>query len=167
MIYLLDSNSFIEANNRHYRMPVVPGFWEWLTRPHDNIMIQSIIPVLKELTKETRKPDELSRWAAENKALFIPVDDDSTQLIFKKIAKYVNAHQIYARREIGHFLAGADPWLIAAAKNLSACIVTHEVPVADDSKKVKIPNIAKIFDVEYLDVFDLLESNSVELILAN
>ena len=34
MMYLLDSNVFIEAKNRHYPFDVVPAFWDWLVRAH-------------------------------------------------------------------------------------------------------------------------------------
>lgn len=50
MIYLLDANSFIQAKNLHYRMHVVPGFWQWLTSIHPHHRIASIDPIYKELT---------------------------------------------------------------------------------------------------------------------
>lgn len=68
MIYLLDANSFLEAKNRHYRMKVVPGFWEWLTTTHDAIFLQSITAVFDELTKNKSNPDELSHWAQQNRS---------------------------------------------------------------------------------------------------
>ncbi|MFC2993598.1 DUF4411 family protein [Halomonas tibetensis] len=30
MTYLLDANTYIQAKSLHYRMHIVPGFWEWL-----------------------------------------------------------------------------------------------------------------------------------------
>lgn len=55
--------------------------------------------------------------------------------------------------------------MIAAAKAWEATIVTHEVLVASNSKKVKIPNVAREFKVDYIDVFDLLEQSACELVL--
>lgn len=167
MIYLLDTNSFIEAENRHYRMPVVPGFWEWLTVPHEQITIQSITPVFEELTDNQHDPDRLSNWAKENRELFIPVTSVEIQEKFKEIANYLDSQKHYSRAKIDHFLSGADPWLIAAASIKSAKIVTHEIPVPPGSRKIKIPNIAHQYDIPCLDIFDLLELSKRTFILAN
>ena len=32
MIYLLDSNTLIEAKNRYYGMTICPGYWSWVIR---------------------------------------------------------------------------------------------------------------------------------------
>ncbi len=167
MIYLLDTNSFIEAGNRHYRMQVVPGFWEWLTTSHEQITIQSITPVFEELTDNQHNPDELSNWAKENHELFVPVTDVEIQEKLKEIANYLNGQKHYSRETINHFLSGADPWLIAAANVKSAKIVTHEKLVPSSSRKIKIPNIARQYDIPYLDIFDLLELSKRTFILAD
>lgn len=166
MIYLLDANSFIEAKNRHYRMNVVPGFWEWLTTQQQNISLQSIIPVFDELTISKGNPDDLALWAIKNKSLFISTTNQEIQQEFASIANYLVTHPTYSQQEVTRFLSGADPWLIATAKISGAQIVTHEVPVPKNSKKVKIPNIAREFEVECLDVFDLLGLSGYQLALA-
>lgn len=165
MIYLLDANSFIEAKHKHYRMRVVPGYWEWLLSQQPGHQIQSIVPVYKELTSNSADKDDLHLWAENHKNLFIGVDGVDTQQAFSEVANYLAEHQWYSDAEKARFLAGADPWLIAAAKALGATLVTHEVPVPDNSKKVKIPNIAREFSVDYMDVFDLLELTGCELLL--
>ena len=71
----------------------------------------------------------------------------------------------FPRHHKDNFLGGADPWLIAMAKVSGAKVVTHEEPVPPDSHKIKLPNIATIFDVECLDIFDLLEFSECEFIL--
>lgn len=165
MIYLLDANSFIEAKNRHYRVKVVPGFWEWLTIQQQNISLQSIIPVFDELTKNKNNPDDLALWATANKSFFVATSSQEIQQVFTNIANHLATHPTYSQQEIARFLSGADPWLIATAKANGAKIVTHEVLVPANSKKVKIPNVAKYFEVEYLDIFDLLELSGHQLSL--
>ena len=51
------------------------------------------------------------------------------------------------------------------AKVSDAKVVTHEEPVPPDSHKIKLPNIATIFDVECLEVFDLLQFSECKFIL--
>ena len=165
MIYLLDANSFIQAKNLHYRMHVVPGFWQWLTSIHPHHQIESIDPIYKELTKNTSDPDELHHWAMSNKSLFKTANSPDTQAVFAEIANYLATHPTYSQTEVSRFLSGADPWLIAAAKTTGAKIVTHEVPVPDNSRKVKIPNVAKTFAVEHVDIFDLLELSECKLVI--
>ena len=33
-MYLLDSDVFIDAKNRHYGFDIVPAFWDWLSQAH-------------------------------------------------------------------------------------------------------------------------------------
>ncbi|RAJ92939.1 DUF4411 family protein [Aliidiomarina maris] len=165
MIYLLDANSFIQAKNLHYRMRVVPGFWDWLVKPHDGVILESIDHVYAELTKHTGSPDELHGWAQSHKHFFRASNDLTTQQVYARIANHVALQQAYSQAEIKRFLRGADPWLIATAKNLSATIVTHEVVVPANSSKIKIPNVAREFEVQCTDIFDLLELTSAQLVL--
>lgn len=167
MIYLLDANSFIQAKNLHYRMGVVPGFWEWLLKEHETLDIRSIDRVYDELTKNSNDPDQLHKWSAAHKALFQDSTSIQIQQIYGEIANHVAAHPVYSQAEVQRFLSGADPWLIAAAKALGGIIVTHEVIVPNTSRKVKIPNIAREFGVEWIDVFDLLELTEDRLVLEN
>lgn len=167
MIYLLDANSFIQAKNLHYRMGVVPGFWEWLLKVHETVDIRSIDRVYDELTKNNNDPDELHKWSTAHKAFFKDSTSIQIQQIYGDIANHVAAHPVYSQAEVQRFLGGADPWLIAAARALGGIIVTHEVIVPETSRKVKIPNIAREFDVEWMDVFDLLELTEDRLVLEN
>ncbi|MRJ45693.1 DUF4411 family protein [Idiomarina loihiensis] len=167
MIYLLDANSFIQAKNLHYRMEVVPGFWEWLLKVHETADIRSIDHVYDELTKSNNDPDELHKWSTAHKAFFKDSTSIQIQQIYGDIANHVAAHPVYSQAEVQRFLGGADPWLIAAARALGGIIVTHEVIVPETSRKVKIPNIAREFDVEWMDVFDLLELTEDRLVLEN
>ena len=56
--------------------------------------------------------------------------------------------------------------MIATAKTLDATVVTQEVTVPEDSKKVKIPNICNEFEVDYCNTFELLEILGVKFMLS-
>ncbi len=62
----------------------------------------------------------------------------------------------YTVKDRDVFSSGADPWLIAKASVINATVVTLESMVPGNSKKVKIPNICKQFDVEFINTFRLL-----------
>ncbi|MGQ4277602.1 DUF4411 family protein [Pseudidiomarina sp. E22-M8] len=165
MIYLLDANSFIEAKLRHYRMRVVPAYWEWLLKPHKRFQLQSIDQVYNELTHSSKKVDDLHLWSKSQRHFFRDSKSQTDQANFAKIANYVSTHSRYKASHKTKFLGGADPWLIAKAMTLGATIVTHEKPVDESSTRVKIPNVASEFNVSSTDIFDVLEASGDQFIL--
>ncbi len=50
--YLLDAKSYIAAENVHYRMHIVPGFWDWLDAQAENGQVASIEMVRTELLSD-------------------------------------------------------------------------------------------------------------------
>lgn len=162
MSYLLDANSYIQAKNAHYRMNFCPGFWEWLDASFLLGHLSSISMVYKELTDYG---DELSDWVKQRQIQFDAIDDRATQEFFGKIAEHVMAMKLPTDPEKIRFLGGADPWLIAKAATTGKTIVTHEVMAPDNSKKIKIPNVCKDFNVSYITSFDLLDALQARLIM--
>ena len=58
-MYLLDSNIFIEAQNRYYANDICPGFWDWLDDANRRGLVASIGEVYEELSDRT---DPLAQW---------------------------------------------------------------------------------------------------------
>jgi hypothetical protein len=164
LIYLLDANAYIEAKNHYYRMTVCPGFWDWMDLQFASGQVASIRMVFDELSNYG---DALSEWVKIRQPHFVEVDDETTQEVFTEIAQFVVEHPDYTEPHVSKFLAVADPWLIAKAKTLGATVVTHEVLVPSGSKKVKIPNICREFDVDFCNTFDLLEAVAAQFVLRN
>lgn len=160
--YLLDANAYIQAKNLHYRMEIVPGFWDWLDIQMGRDEVGSIDMVFDELTAGG---DLLADWAGVRKVRMLAVDDESTQSIFADVANFVMAHPVYKEPHTSFFLDGADPWLIAGAAASGATVVTHENRVPADSKRPKIPNVCEEFGVPYLSTFDLMGKLSARLVL--
>lgn len=162
MIYLIDSNIFIEAKNRYYGFDFCPAFWDFLDKEISKTTIFSIKEVYTELSKGD---DDLALWIKDRKdtSFFIPVDDEETQKEFMKIAQYVQSN--FSQEEVNKFLSVADPWLIAKAKVLGATIVTHEVLAPINTKKVKIPNICAYFGINYSNPFNMLRDLGAEFII--
>lgn len=160
--YLLDANTYIQAKNLYYRMHIVPGYWDWLDQQLDNAQAGSIRLVYDELAGYG---DELSAWVRARRERFLPESDEATQQAFSDIANYVMSHPIYTELHAGNFLAKADAWLIAKAMTTGAEVVTHEERVADNSSKVKIPNVCRHFGVKYRNTYDLMDTLRMTLIL--
>lgn len=60
MVYLLDSNVFIQAKNLHYGFDFCPGFWDWMVQSNSEGKVFSIEKVKEELFAGD---DELTGWA--------------------------------------------------------------------------------------------------------
>ncbi|MFB4205351.1 DUF4411 family protein [Arhodomonas sp. KWT2] len=160
--YLLDANTYIQAKNFHYRMHIVPGFWDWLDLHFHNGAVGSFRPVRDEL--EAGK-DQLSDWVKERRDVFVPVDDEATQTAFADIANFVMTHDVFAEPHTTTFLDGADPWLIAKAIACGAEVITQETRVAANSKKVKVPNLCEVYRVPYRNTYDLMDLLEARLVL--
>lgn len=157
--YLLDSNVFIEAKNRYYGFDLCPGFWEWLKPQIEHGIVASIEEVAVELKQYD---DGLYKWAIEqNKNIFLP-PDDAVQTNLKNIIEF--AHKNYKGKALDKFCDGADCWLIAHALTYEYTVVTQEV-LSNRKNEIKIPNVCNLFNVKYINTFDLLRRQKVCFVL--
>jgi len=164
MDYLLDANIFIQAQNQHYSMDFCPAFWDFIKKEADNKIIISTDMVYDELKMYN---DEVSQWVVEHRDLIFTIssEDSIIQKRFMDIANFVSNHHRYKESEKIRFLDGADPWLIATASTLNLTIVTHEVLVPINSTKVKIPNVAREFNVTCITPYKMIRDLGVEFVL--
>lgn len=166
MMYLLDSNIFIQAKNFQYPFDAFPGFWEWLQRDMKAGIVASIKPVYDELT---RGNDELTDWVAVCEACgcFLSIDDSDTQRRFTEIASWaVNPAQNFNPSAYQEFLQVADSWLVAKAYSTRSTIVTLERFDAQCKRRVLIPNVCRAFGVEYIDTIELIRRIGVRFGIA-
>lgn len=162
MIYLLDANTYIEAKNRYYGMEFCPAYWDWLDQQFTMGVAGSIDMIGRELKDGN---DDLAEWVKARGTQFIANDDEATQDVFTNIVQFVMSKNFNpANRD--QFLAKADPWLIAKAKTTAATVVTHESTLNDTSKKVKVPNICKQFDVRCINTFAFLRETQAKFCLS-
>jgi hypothetical protein len=153
-MYLLDSNIFVEAQDKYYANDICPGFWDWLDEANREGLVASISEVYEELAGRT---DPLAKWikARQDTDRFLDVTDDKTQSSFAEIIQYIEEVGQYTRPNKDQFLCGADPWLIAKAKTMGWRLATHE-QFSEQSTKVKIPNVCRNFGVENCSTFEML-----------
>jgi hypothetical protein len=165
MMHILDSNTFIEAKNRYYGMAFCPAYWKWIQNQYQALEVASISFVADELK---RGNDELTEWVKDNPELFLSVSDSATQQAFAQVAELV-AGQAPSMKNgaLEEFMSGADTWLIAKAMTSGAVVVTHESYNPANKKKFLIPNICKLFEIDYLNTFELLQKLDAKFILSD
>jgi len=163
MIYLLDTNTFVEAKNRYYNMTVCPAYWQWLRQKFASHDVASISMVGDELKKGD---DELADWAKDHPALFIGVDDVGTQTCFAQVANLIVSQSAQMKAgAVEDFLSGADPWLIAKAMATHGTVVTHEAYNPNAKRKFLIPNVCEQFGIGWMNTFDMLSRLEARFIL--
>lgn len=163
MSYLLDSNTFIEAKNGYYHFDVCPGFWDWILARHAVGDLFSIEKIGQELNEGT---DELADWAVAPAASLFLSPDEKTIAEMKRVTEWV-MKQPYDEKNRARFFSKADPFLIAHAIAHKHTVITHETKVAEDSRKVKVPNVCDAFGVPWMHSFAMLKKEKARFILAN
>jgi hypothetical protein len=118
--YTIDTCSFT-AMRRVYPEDVFPGAWRKLTELAHSSSIISIDEVLEELQAED---DEVSKWAKQHAAIFLPLDADIQTEATKILANHRTLVDLRKPR------SGADPFVIAAAIVHGCSVVTEEKTVA-------------------------------------
>lgn len=161
-MYLLDANTYIQAKNLHYQMSFCPAYWSWLDQQYKASLLMSIQAVYEELADGN---DELSEWVKDRKNHFIPASRDDIQERLAEVAQYVAELDGKKQEFVAEFLSKADPWLVATAAVVGGTVVTHEIPVPENSSKVKIPNICEVFGVPYITTFQLLNQLEAQFVL--
>ena len=152
MVYLLDSNVFIEAKNRYYGLDFCPGFWDWMmSRNHDGVLF-SVEKVAEEILKGK---DELSDWMDENaKDLFLS-PDNALNPALAQVSHRANGQE-YRQSAVSQFFQSADYYLVAHALAHSCAVVTLEISGTGSKKRIKIPDVCKGLGVSCINPFEML-----------
>ena len=161
MAFLLDTNTLIQAKNDYYAFGLCPGFWDWLVKANAEGTVYSIEPVLREIRDGN---DDLTAWANNQPPeFFLPVDT-ATAAKLPHVIQWVQSTDFReeAKRD---FLAKADPILIAYALAHGCSLVTHEVHIQGEKRKVKIPTVCRALGVDYVRTFQMLSSENVRFVL--
>ena len=161
MAYLLDANTFMEAKNGYYDFDVCPGFWEWIMVKHGEGSVLSIEKVGEELKAGS---DKLASWAVGIAASLFKPPDEAVVTALKQVATWTMGRN-YDERHRAAFLAKADALLVACALAHNHVVVTQEVKVPDESRKVKVPNVCDGLGVTWIHSFELLRKEKARFIL--
>lgn len=158
VVYVLDTNVFVEAYRRYYAMEICPGFWDCLAAK----CIEPKVVSIDRVREEIREGDDLERWvrgAAEE--MFDSTGSQQVVDAFSEIMTWVNQNPQFFEEAKAEFARGADGWVVAYARVLGMAVVTQEVLRPDVRRKVPIPNVCNEFDVPSVDTFEMLRKLEV------
>ena len=161
MKYLFDTNIFITAKNTYYAMDIAKSFWKYLEKDAINDKIVIIDRVYEEIRKGN---DELATWVKKvfsDKIIYSNKDIIIQNYAF--IISSITSKELYPRRAQDEFAKVADSWLIAHAYQTNHCIVTNEKYAPNIKRKIQIPNICKLLNISYMDLFQFMRNEEITL----
>jgi len=163
-MYLLDSNVFIEAHQRHYGFDFVPGFWDWLHLGHQQGKLASIEKIREELEAGTSE-DALKDWVRNRKGLFLPIDA-AVQPSFQLLSAWaMDPSHRYTPAARATFMGGGDYQLIAYAHTHGHLVVTHEQSRPEAKRTIQIPDACQALGVDCIDPFKMLRVEEARFVL--
>jgi hypothetical protein len=156
--FILDTSCLTQAFRVYYPFDIAPSFWEFIKR---GIVSGRVIIIDKVHAEICRGNDDLKTWLDTEIA---PKDifhcDAATLTHYASIMKWGNGHQQYnynAKLDFSEF-DNADPFVVAAAKALTATVVSQETSAPSSVKNIKLPDVCINFNVPHLDTFSFLRS---------
>lgn len=158
MLYLLDANILITAENSYYGSEMVPEYWDWLLHMGRRGDLKIPLETYSEVVIGSKKgKDALSLWMEQeyvsdalllNEAVSIPMVQ---RVLAEAYAEDLNDTEV---EQIGQ-----DPFLIAYAcvDPTRRCVVSNEAkkPTARRSDR-RIPNACDDVGVQCCDTFAML-----------
>ncbi len=157
VIFVVDSNFFIQAHRATYPLDIATGFWNKVKQLSNDGRIISIDKVKKEIFN---KNDELKNWCITH----LPSDffKESTGAIneYSQVSAWVMSKRThYLQNAVNEFLDSeeADAFLIAYAlsDNNNRIVVTQEVSQPERKNKIKIPEPCNYFNVQYVNTIEM------------
>lgn len=152
LLYLLDTNVFIDANRDYYPIGRVPEFWEWLLYQAARGRTKVPLEIYEELTGGT---DALARWVKDHRRPLLlqePVREDLVaEVTTRGYATDLDDEEVEKM--------GRDPFLIAYAyaERDRRCVVTNEV---SRPKRVRanrhVPDVCNSLGIRCRNTFQYL-----------
>lgn len=150
-IYCLDANVLIQAWQKYYSPSLCPDYWERLNDLGEQGLIFIPAAVKDEILKTE---DELSQWLKSSKIQVRGITESVTYYL-RQIYNVNPVHKNLVDNVKGRSLA--DPWVIAHAMTESAVVVTKEEKItAQNTTKIKIPNVCENMGVRWMNDFEFL-----------
>lgn len=155
MIYIVDANVLITANDSYYSIGMVPEFWHWL----EEMALQGQIQMPQEVFDEVQagKKDPLTTWIKEHKIediICLPETIDAK--ILRQVMTLGYAPDL---NDIELVKIGQDPFLVAyAAMNPSdRVVVSNEVSSPSKIRaNRKVPDVCASMGVRCITPIKML-----------
>jgi len=154
MLFLLDSNVFINASRLYYHPDMAPTFWEWLTEQNRMGRIASVSRVKDEINDG--KGGYLQKWSSELSSAFWLQPGENAMESMARLADWaMHPDRPYRDSARAEFLNVADYYLVAQAHSTKAAVVTFELPAPSSRRRVLIPDACDAMGVTYCEPFDV------------
>lgn len=155
MIYLLDADTLIRADNTFYRLNRVPQFWDWLRYQGTLGNVKIPIEQFEEITVGT---GELVHWLKDEETKeALLLDEEADPVLVAEVT--LKGYGDLDESEIEN--VGRDPFLISYgyAETTKRCVVTFENSApGKKGKNRKIPDVCKDLGVGCRTLFDMIET---------
>lgn len=153
-MYLLDSDVFIDAKNRHYGFDIVPAFWDWLVQAHHDGRVFTVDRCVQEVIAGG---DELAEWMRLNAPSFAIKPSAEDQPALQKVSRWATSAG-FRQGASAQFLSAGDYFLVAQALSLGYTVVTQEEPAPLSQKRIKIPDACNAVGVAWMSPFRMLRT---------
>lgn len=147
-MYCIDTSSLIQGWRRDYPPDIFHSLWEQLDQLIKQDRLFSSIEVLLELE---RGGDDIFEWAKERKQIFLEADEEVQSTLTSIVDKFPSFIP-----DDSHDGIWADAYLIALTQTKNWVLITGEKPVGPGSKRLRIPNVCQILDVECINLLQLI-----------
>jgi len=155
MLYLLDANVLIDANNLYYPIDKVPEFWNWLIFQGKKGNVKMPIENMEEVKEGRKEKDLLVEWIhdSENEMALL-LEEEVNPLFVQKVVTVGYAPDL-TDDEVENL--GRDPFLIAyALSNPERCIVTTEVSKPRKIRQNRhIPDVCITLSLPWCNTFEM------------
>lgn len=162
-VFLIDSDTLIEASQKFYTFNFAPGFWRFMKGKIDDGSVIILDKVYHEIVNEGN--DELSKWLLNiQQCPQISYKELDIVETYRKIVNYIKNSDFYTSLAFDNWSKDniADPWIVACAKVKSYIVVTFEsansknLNVHSKSKNPKIPDVCDTFGVKWTNLYGML-----------
>lgn len=167
--FLIDANTLMTASRFFYAYDLVPSFWESF---EDEIKTGNIILLDMVKAEIDKGQDELKQWVSEREDDFEICNHVDPEIILKyaEVMQYIQECGFYNEKGLNDWARNevADPWLIEAAAAKGYKLITFEqsagsLNVKNKSGRVKIPDVAKHFDVEVHNLYHMMRQLKITI----
>ncbi len=152
-MYLLDSDVFIQAKNRHYGFDIVPAWWDWIVQAHAAGRVFTVEACRDEIIAGG---DELTTWMKAQPASFALKPQARDQPSLQQVSQWAVGQTQYRQGAAAQFLAAGDYFLVSQAHALGYTVVTHEEPAPLGKSRIKIPDACNAVGVAWMPPWRML-----------
>lgn len=157
IVYVVDSNFFIQAHRVNYPLDIAQSFWNKVKVLADAARIISIDKVKDEIYD---KNDTLEAWCKANLPEDFFKSTDKVMNEYGKVTAWaISMNQHYLPNALNEFLDAdeADAFLVAysLADKANRVLVTQEKSQPNRTNKIKIPEACDQIDIRYLNTIEM------------